>query len=433
MERRRVRVSLVAMAAAAAVGLAGCGSSSGGGGSNNGGGGGSVNAEGVSDTSITVEGDIVKTSAIGYSQSLAEIGAKARFERANKDGGVNGRTIDYLGSVDNKLDPSQDLPTVKKIVQQDKAFAVVPLISPVLSTGGKYLIDNKVPFFGWGITPSFCNGEYGFGFTGCLVPSNKDNLVSGASAGLMQKLLGVEDGSGKSVAIVSEDSTSGKFGVKVIEAAFKAYKWNVVYAKSAIPAGAATTDFTPYSQAILTSNAGKAPDVVVHVTTAPNVIGLTQALKNSGFKGPQENAVTYDPKYLATAQSRQALEGAYVFLQYGSFQEDTEANKTMLADVKAVDPKQTELTQDIAIGYYSADIFLNGVKKAGKDLTRESFIKAMNDGEAYEVPGGIGKISYPDAHKNSVPCGSLVQIVDGKYVSKVPLTCFTNVPLSAAG
>ncbi len=430
MERRRVRVGLVALAAAAAVGLAGCGSSSGGGGGT--GSGGSVNAEGVSDTSITIEGDIVKTSAIGYSQSLAELGAKARFDRANKDGGVNGRTINYLGSVDNKLDPSQDLPTVKKIIQQDKAFAVVPLISPVLSTGGQYLLQNKIPFFGWGIVPSFCNNDYGFGFTGCLVPSNKDNMVSGASAGLMEKLLGIKDGSGKSVAMISEDSTSGVSGIKVIEAAFKADKWNVVYAKAAIPAGAATTDFTPYAQTILTANAGKAPDVVVHITTAPNVIGLTQALKNSGFKGPQENAVTYDSKYLASAQSKQALEGAYVFLQYGSFQDDNDANKQMLADVKAADPKQTELTQDIAIGYYSADIFLNGLKKAGKDLTRASFVKAMNDGEGYEVAGGIGKITYPDAHKNSVPCGSLVQVSGGKYVEKVPLTCFQNVPLSAA-
>ncbi len=432
MRRRHARLTAVAAGASLALTLAACGSSSSSGGGS--GGGGSTSSEGVSANSITVEGDIVKTSSVGYSQAGVDLGAKARFARANDEGGVNGRKINYLGSLDNKLDPSQDLPLVKKIVEQDKAFAVVPLVSAQLAQGGNYLVKNKVPFFGWGIAPSFCNNDYGYGFTGCLVPTDPKDEVSTASAGLMDKLLGQKNGKGKSVAMISEDSTSGVFGIKVIEAAFKADGWDVTYAKAAIPSKSPTTDFSPYVQAIMSSNKGKAPDVMFHVTTAPNVIGLSSALTAAGFKGPQENAVTYDTKtYLSNAQSRSALEGAYVFIQYGSFQGETEANKQMLADVQKVDPSQKELTQDIAIGYYSADIFLHGVQKAGKNLTRESFTKAMNDGSSYEVQGGIGKISFPINHRNSVPCGSLVQVQGQKYVEKVPLTCFTNTSLSILG
>ena len=102
----------------------------------------------------------------------------------------------------------------------------------------------------------------------------------------------------------------------------------------------------------------------------------------------------------------------------------------MLKDVQAVKSSQKVLTQDIAIGYYSADIFLNDLKKAGKNLSRDGFLKVANDGSTYKVPGGIGKISFPANHTASVPCGSLVQINSGKYEAKVPLTCFKNVPLS---
>jgi hypothetical protein len=428
---KRARLTTAAVATVAACVLAACGGGSSGDNSSGGSGGGNSNsAEGVTANSVTIEGDIVKTSAVGYSQKLAELGAKARFQRANDEGGVNGRKINYLGAVDNHLDPSQDLSTIKKVVQQDKAFAVVPLISPVLAQGGQFLVQNKIPFYGWGITPAYCNTDSGFGFSGCLVPTTADNEISGASSGLIDKLLGIKDGSGKTVAMISEDSTSGTFGIKVIEAAYVADKWKVTYAKATIPAGSPTTDFTPYAQAILTSNGGKAPDVVVHVTTAPNVIGLSNALTRAGFKGPQENAVTYDPSYLANPASRAALEGGYVFLQYGSFQGDSSANQQMLKDVQAVDPGQKELTQDIAIGYYSADIFLHHLQKAGKNLSRAAFLKAANDGSSYEVAGGLGKVSYPENHKNSVPCGSLVQISGGKYVEKVPLTCFTNTSLS---
>jgi branched-chain amino acid transport system substrate-binding protein len=438
---RRHRLSVVAVSALTAVALAACGSSSsgnktptGGGSASQGSGGGNANsAEGFSATSITIEGSVDKTSASGQSEALAELGAKARFERANSEGGVNGRKINFLGALDNKLDPSQDLPTAKKLVQQDKAFAVVPLVSPVLATGGQYLIQNKVPFFGWGISPSFCNNEYGFGFSGCLVPTAKDDEVSTASAGLVDKMLGIPNGKGKTVAMISEDDTSGSFGIKVIEAAYVADGWKVTYAKASLPSGSAVTDFSPYAQAILTSNGGKAPDVMFHVTTVPNTEGLSTALTNAGFKGPQVNAVTYDPAFLASAQSKAALENAYVFIQYGSFQSSSSANTQMLKDVQAVQPNQKELTQDIAIGYYSADLFLHYLQKTGKNLSRANFIKAANDGSSYSVPNGLGTLSFPDNHQNSVACGSLVQVSSGKYVEKVPLTCFKNVPLSVLG
>jgi branched-chain amino acid transport system substrate-binding protein len=433
-------LTLLTAATAAVIGLAACGSSSGSGpttSSGSGGGNSSGNnanaAQGFTADSITVEGDIIKTSQIGYTEAGADIGAKARFQRANDEGGVNGRKINYLGSLDNKLDPAQSLPTIKKVVQQDKAFAIVPLLDTQLSSGGAFLTQNKVPIFGWGTVPAFCNNDNGFGFTGCLVPVQKDSKVSTLAAGVMEKLLGIKDGTGKTVAMISEDSTAGTFGIKVIEAAYVADHWKVTYAKATIPAGSVTTDFSPYAQAILTSNGGKAPDVVSHITTTPNAIGLTQALTNAGFKGPQENAVTYDPKYLASAQTKQALEGSYVFVQYGDFQNGSAANKQMLADVQKVDPATKELTQDIAIGYYSADLFINGLKKTGKNLSREAFLKAMNDGSTYEVKDGLGPISYPKAHNEAVPCGSLVQIKNGAYKEAVPLACYSVTPLSILG
>ncbi len=438
---RNRKTALVALGASLALALAACGSSSKGGTTNppssgapaSGSGGGNANpAQGFTSTSITIEGDVDKTSASGQSEALAELGAKARFARANKEGGVNGRMINYLGSADNKLDPAQDLPTVKKIVEQDKAFAIVPMVSPVLAAGGTYLVNNKVPFYGWGITPAFCNNDVGFGYTGCLVPLTKTDEVSTASAGLVEKLLGIPDGTGKTVALISEDDVAGQFGIKVIQAAFVADHWKVTYSKSILPSTSPTTDFSPYAQAILTSNGGKAPDVMFHVTTVPNAEGLTKALTNSGFKGIQMNAVTYDPAFLSGAAGTN-LDKEYVFIQYSAFEANTPATQQMLKDVQAVDPSQKALTQDIAIGYYSADIFLHHLQKAGKNLSRAGFLTTANDGSTYNVPGGIGPISFPRDHQNAVPCGSLVQIDSGKYVEKVPLTCFKNVPLSVLG
>jgi hypothetical protein len=434
---RSKRAGVLAVSFVAALALAACGSSSSSSSTNGGtpssAGNNSNPAEGFTATSVTVEGSVPKTSASGANQALAELGAKARFQRANDEGGVNGRKIKFLGAIDNKIDPSLDLPIGKQIVQQDKAFAAVPVVSSVMSQGGQYWVKNKLPFFGWGINPSFCNNDYGFGFSGCLVPTAKEDQVSTASAGLVDKQLGIPNGKGKTVALISEDDTAGSFGIKVIQAAFVADGWKVTYAKASIPSGSAVTDYTPYAQAIMTSNGGKAPDVMFHVTKPPSILGVSTALTNAGFKGMQVNAVTYGDAFLANAQSRAALNNEFVFIQYGSFENDSAANKQMLKDVQAVQPSQRGLTQDIAIGYYSADLFLHDLQKAGKNLSRAAFVQAANDGSTYEVSNGLGAVSFPKDHQNAVPCGSLVQIKGSSFVEKVPLTCFKNVPLSVLG
>jgi F0F1-type ATP synthase membrane subunit c/vacuolar-type H+-ATPase subunit K len=393
----------------------------------------SNSAEGFSASRITIEGSVPKTSASGANQALVELGARARFARANQEGGVDGRQIDFRGAIDNRIDPSQDLSIAKQITLQDKAFAAVPVVSPVLSQGGEFWVQNKIPFFGWGISPEFCNNDVGFGFTGCLVPTNKDNRVSTAEAGLLDKSLGIPNGKGKTVALIAEDDTAGSFGLKTVQAAFVADGWKVTYAKASLPSGSPVTDFTPFAQAILTSNSGHAPDVMFHVTKPPNIVGLSNSLRNSGFKGIQVNAVTYGQSFLASGLSQAALNGEYVYIQYGSFENGSAANKQMLADVKAVAPQQTQLTQDIAIGYYSADLFLHDLQKVGHTLSRKAFLAAANDGSTYQVPDGLGNLSYPKNHVSAVPCGSLVQVQDKAFVNKVSLNCFDAVPLSVLG
>ena len=141
------------------------------------------------------------------------------------------------------------------------------------------------------------------------------------------------------MALISEDDVAGQFGIKVIQAAFVADHWKVTYSKSILPSTSPTTDFSPYSQAILTSNGGKAPDVMFHVTTVPNAEGLTKALTERRLQGPQMNAVTYDPAFL-TGSAGADLDKEYVFIQYCAFEANTPATQQMLKDVQAVDPSQ---------------------------------------------------------------------------------------------
>ncbi|HEX8803240.1 MAG TPA: ABC transporter substrate-binding protein, partial [Acidimicrobiales bacterium] len=58
---------------------------------------------GVTDTSVKVGGLITASGPTTALFTDAEAGARARFERANAEGGVHGRTIDFVGAEDDGL------------------------------------------------------------------------------------------------------------------------------------------------------------------------------------------------------------------------------------------------------------------------------------------------------------------------------------------
>ena len=100
-------------------------------------------ASGVTATSIKVAG-----LGDSFLYGGADIGAKARFQRANDAGGVHGRTIDYAGFTDDGGDPTAGTTAATKLVQQDQVFAVVPAVTPAFAAG-TFLAQQKVPYFGW--------------------------------------------------------------------------------------------------------------------------------------------------------------------------------------------------------------------------------------------------------------------------------------------
>jgi len=388
-----------------------------------------ASAPGVTATSITIGGLLTATSPSGYSEANANLGAKAYFDEVNAEGGIYGRKINYIGAQNDNLDPSTDLQAAQTLVQQDHVFAVDPVVTPVFE-GGTYLLQQKVPFFGWGIDPQFCNNDYGFGFTGCLVPSSSADKVSTAGGALLGPVIGGTKG--KSVALISEDDESGTFGLAVIKAALVATGFDITYAQSSLPSGT-VTDYTPYVHAIMTSDNGKPPQVMWNETITPHVIGLMAALRADGFKGVGIDAVDYSHAILASAQARAVLQGEYVFIQFEPLEAKTPAIEQMTSALRKASGNPSLVPDEsMAIGYWSAADLVAVLKEAGPDLTRASFLKAANTNFSFGVPGGVGTINYPADHEESSPCGALVQIEGSSFVPKVPLTCYSDVPLSLA-
>lgn len=376
---------------------------------------------GVTDDTITVGG-------LGYSAFYQDsaVGAQARFDKANNNNEIpGGRKINFIGFRDDGSDPSKNRDEGTKLVQEDQIFAAVPVITPFLGASD-FFAQNKTPFIGWGIASGFCENPFGFGFSGCLTP--EDPKTAASTWGEMIKKGNFNGNTkGKTAAVISEDNDSGRAGVKVIAASAKAGGFKVVYAKNPVPPPPATvSDYTPFAQEIMSSNNGRPPDVVFVVTAFSNVTGIQRKLTELGYQGVLTNAVGYDPRLASQ------FTGSSVFIQFNAFESAQQGNTAMeqiISEIRAVKPDQL-LTQPVLAGYLSADMFVQMLKKTGRNLTAERFLRAGNKNFKYEPKDVAGRITFPKGHTEGGTCGTLVESDGANYTIRVPFDCYKRVKVS---
>jgi len=357
-----------------------------------------------------------------------ETGAKARFEQENAKGGVNGLMIKYVGWGDDANSAETNLAETQRLIQQDGVFALVPVLTPNYIQAAKFAEQQKIPAFGWGIAPGFCTSKYAFGFSGCLVPPPPVKVASNTWGGLIDQYFkdqGEADGAkGKTAAVISEANDSGESGNVVIVATAEAVGMKVVYDKASVPAPdpAPVTDFSPYVTELMTSDGGDPPDVIFLVVSQDTLqAGLQTALDDAGFDGLATNAVLYSP--LATA----LVKGGSVLTQFATPEaaDTTPAVQEFLDAVEEVAGDEA-VNQPTIAGYLAADMFIQALKKAGKNPTPEKVQKAASKLK-YSIDGFVGPTNYPRGFKQGTPCGQLVGSDGTEWTVQVPFQCFTNI------
>jgi branched-chain amino acid transport system substrate-binding protein len=99
---------------------------------------------GVTKKQITIGGTFPFTGPVSLYKTIPTAEA-AYYAYVNAHGGVNGRKINFIQK-DDQYDPSQTVPAVQQLVEQNHVFAIVGSLgtAPGLATWG-YLNQNQVP------------------------------------------------------------------------------------------------------------------------------------------------------------------------------------------------------------------------------------------------------------------------------------------------
>lgn len=352
--------------------------------------------DGVTDSSIILGETIGVTGIIaGPVKEMIE-GAQAYFASVNKQGGVHGRKIE-VRVMDDKFDPATAAANAETLIKKEHVFALfqnrgtphTEAILPILAA-------NRVPL----IAPS----------TGAAIfhtPVNhwvfhirakyQDEVAKGvehfATVGL------------SSIGLLHVDDSFGRDGLEGFNKAMAARKLTPVITTSF---DRVKPDYDATAAQIIKAN----PSALIIVSSAKNTIDVIKAIRRQG--GKMQIMTLSNNSSQAFVKD---LGAAGVGVVVSQITPAPDLLSTMLGQEFKNAAKANNATVSYAAmeGFVNAKVLVEGLRRAGRNLTRESFIHAMESMQRTDF-GGLMVTYGPDDHSGSEFVELTMIGRDGRFV-----------------
>jgi ABC-type branched-subunit amino acid transport system substrate-binding protein len=342
----------------------------------------------------------------------AEIGARARFEAVNANGGIDGVPIELIGVADDQRDAAVARREVQRLVDEEHVDALVPVVTSRFTDDGT-LRQAKTPAFGWGIASGFCGHRWAFAITGCLAPLLPREVPT-IWGELVAQVLKTRGGQRPTVALVTERSAIPRT-LRELRAVAEASGLRVVDARAELGSGeSAAAGVSELATAVLAGP--KPPDAVFTVASFTAVGAFQDALRAQAFTGVMTNLVQYGPALAAPAT------GAYVLTQFATPESapDNPAMQRIIAEIAALTPDA--VTPAMLAGWLAADQYVRARRSAGSEATPADVARTAST-MRYRVRETVGPTDYPDAFVRPTSCGQLVTSDGTTYTVAAAFRC----------
>lgn len=365
----------------------------------------STDVPGVSDTEVVV-GISTPLSGPAALWGVTALGTKAWADHINDQGGINGRKIKVIIK-DDGYNPTRAVSNLKEL--NGKVFAICGLLGSAPCNANKDFFEaNKVPcvlpYANVRIWANQKPEQRKWVFV--AYPDYEDE------ARYLAKY-GVEDLKAKKLAVFYQNDDYGKMALKGVKDSLKELGKGELVA--AVPHELSETSLGAHALKLKESGA----DAVILYTNPKHGALITKEMAKAAFKPIRLATFTLaDPVMYKIA--KKPWEGTYIAFPANSGVPgaDKEADKVVDIIVK----KNPEIKGKEFLGLFGAVTmihFAEGLKKAGKDLTHESFIKAMESIKEWK-PEGVGAPVTYSANRHHGVNGSRIGIAKGGKL--VPLT-----------
>jgi len=400
---RKSHIRWSAIATAALLATAACGGSSSGGG-----GGGS--SPGITDTTVTIGSTqpLTGPAAPGYSEISQA--SNAYFKFINAAGGVNGRTITYK-YLDDGYDPTKTLSETRKLVEQDKVFAIFNALgTPTHQKVIDFLNQQGVPDL--------------FVASGCLCwddpTAHPETFGWQTNYTVEGKILGAyvkKNFAGKKIAYFYQDDDFGQDGVKGLD--MEIPKSQVVARESY------QTSNVDIADQVQKFQSAKADVIVSFSIPAFTALLKLNALKVSYNPKLVVSNVGSDPITLAGLLEAFAKKGGATVKGTDLIQGITtdaylatpaDPNNSWIKLFKQIHDKyipKLPFDGNVLYGMAAAYTFAQSLQAAGDNPTRDSLVKAVEAG----IPQGPGLVPFrysADSHDGFT--GAQIGVIKGDAV-----------------
>jgi ABC-type branched-subunit amino acid transport system substrate-binding protein len=328
-------------------------------------------------------------------------GAMAHFDKVNAAGGVHGRQIKLI-SVDDGFEPGRTKENTLKLIHDNRVFALFGFTGTASSNAA-------LPIFSYEEVPFFAPYT---GTEGLRVPFNR--FVFNIRAGYAdetEKLVDWMVSQRKSrIAVFYEADSHGQAGYEGVQSAMERRRLKIV------SKGSVWRNSTDVAGAVKLISEAR-PQAVIMISSYKPAAAFIRAYNQTGERPEYLNVSLVGAKALADELGG---EGHGVIISqvvpYPLY--PSGIVREMRTLLKSRQPDSNPTFTDVE-GYVGAKALVEGLRKAGPDLTREKFIAALETFR--DVDLGQYRLSYSGSdHSGSQFVEMTVIVGKGDFLPLVP-------------
>lgn len=357
-------------------------------------------AQGVSDKEIVLGSHTAMSGPVAPWGVGSVNGMNMRFEEVNAAGGVHGRKIKLIVE-DHQYQVPRAVQAVNKLINRDKIFGMIAALgTPMNNAVWQQLFDKNVPsLFPYTAARSMVEPHHKLKFLYFSTYYDQTRVAL--------KYF-IEQRGKKAICMMYQDSDFGQETVDAVTDQLKVH--NLTLAGKT----AHTANDTDFAGAITTLRKANCDLVVLGTIIKDTLLPLGTARKmgwNVDFVG---NIASYDT--IVSGAKGGFTAGYYAATSFNVVYEDTAqgAAKAWIQKYKAKFKEDPSPAAEA--GYLTADIVVMAFDRAGKNLTTEGFLKALESIDGYQdMFGGPTASLSPKKHK-ALQDSVIAQVKNGRWV-----------------
>lgn len=335
---------------------------------------------GVSDKEIVLGQSAALSGPAKELGSEMRSGALLYFEQVNAGGGIHGRRI-RLQTLDDGYEPERAAANTRKLIEEEKVLALFGYVGTPTSLAAQPLFtEAKVPFVG--------------AFTGAQAlrePFNRYVFnVRASYFDETEKIVEQLTTTGiKQIAVFYQNDAYGKAGLAGVERAMT---------KRGLKIAATATverNTVDVAKAVAALSATR-PDAIVMVSAYTSVAAFVKGMKKAGSAAQFHNVSFVGSRPLAAALGDEGVGVAIAQVVPFPWSGTLPVTREYQAQARAAGAKDFSFTE--LEGYIAARVLVEGLKRAGRELTRERLVTALESLSRTDI-GGF-QVDYSSSNHN---------------------------------